>query len=146
MDEPTGGLDPLMQNEFFDILSEEKSRGTTIFFSSHVLSEVQRICDRVAIIKEGEIVAVENIEDLVRNKVKNITLTFKEPIDFELQTEGIVEQEAHGNIVKFLYKGDIKALLIELTTFEIEDIVINEPSLEEIFLHYYYEDEGEGLV
>jgi ABC-type multidrug transport system ATPase subunit len=78
LDEPTGGLDPLMQNTFFELLQEERDKGATIFFSSHVLSEVQKTCDRVAIIKEGSLVKVESVETLTHNKVKNVTITLIE--------------------------------------------------------------------
>ncbi len=77
LDEPTGGLDPLMQNTFFELLAEERKKGTTIFFSSHILSEVQKMCDRVAIIKEGELVKVETIENLTKKNLKYITITFE---------------------------------------------------------------------
>ena len=137
LDEPTGGLDPLMQNTFFELLAEERKKGTTIFFSSHILSEVQKMCDRVAIIKEGELVKVETIENLTKKNLKYITITFEraEPIDLKL--EGIVKKEVKGNEITLLYSGDIKALLNKLNALPIKDLLIEEPTLEEVFMHYY---------
>jgi ABC-2 type transport system ATP-binding protein len=137
LDEPTGGLDPLMQNTFFELLAEEREKGATIIFSSHILSEVQKMCDRVAIIKEGELVKVETIENLTKNNLKNIAITFEqsEPIDFNL--EGVVKKEVNGNEMKLLYSGDMKALLNKLNTLPVKDLLIEEPTLEEVFMHYY---------
>lgn len=143
MDEPTSGLDPLMQNVFFDLLKEEKEKGTTIFFSSHVLSEVERICDRVAIIKDGSIVAVESIEQLVKNKVKHVTIKLKNKEKVSLDQKGIVKQQFHNGVLELFYKGDIQSLLQKLVTLQIEDLLIEEPSLENVFLHYYEEEGGE---
>jgi ABC-2 type transport system ATP-binding protein len=137
LDEPTSGLDPLMQNTFFELLAEERKKGTTIFFSSHILSEVQKMCDRVAIIKEGKLVKVETIENLTKNNLKYITVTFEraEQMDFEL--EGIVKKEVNGNEMTLLYSGNIKALLTRLNALPIKDLLIEEPTLEEVFMHYY---------
>jgi ABC-2 type transport system ATP-binding protein len=137
LDEPTNGLDPLMQNTFFELLTEEREKGTTIIFSSHILSEVQKMCDRVAIIKEGELIKVETIENLTKNNLKNITITFEqsEPIDFDL--EGVVKKEVNGNEMTLLYRGDMKALLNKLNTLPVQDLIIEEPTLEEVFMHYY---------
>jgi ABC-2 type transport system ATP-binding protein len=137
LDEPTNGLDPLMQNTFFELLTEEREKGTTIIFSSHILSEVQKMCDRVAIIKEGELVKVETIENLTKNNLKNITITFEQskPIDFNL--EGVVKKEVNGNEMTLLYSGDMRALLNKLNTLPVQDLIIEEPTLEEVFMHYY---------
>ncbi|MFC7442985.1 ABC transporter ATP-binding protein [Laceyella putida] len=137
LDEPTGGLDPLMQNTFFELLQEERDKGVTIFFSSHVLSEIQKTCDRVAIIKEGILVKVESVEALTHNKVKNVTITLDGEYDIDLQLAGIVKQERTGNTITLFYGGDINPLLVKLTQLPIKDISIEEPSLEEIFMHYY---------
>lgn len=137
LDEPTSGLDPLMQNVFFEMLQEERDRGATIFFSSHILSEVQKVCDRVAIIKEGSLVKVESVEALTSNRVKNITIILNGEYDIDLQLPGIARKERYGNEMKLLYSGDILALLSNLNQMPIKDILIEEPSLEEIFMHYY---------
>jgi len=137
LDEPTGGLDPLMQNTFFRILREEKQKNTTIFLSSHILSEVQRICDRVAIIKEGEIIKVEVIEALIRNQFKKITIILANDQHQDLAIEGVIKQERLGNRVHLLYGGKIKALINNLKDLDIKDLFIEEPTLDEIFMHYY---------
>jgi ABC-2 type transport system ATP-binding protein len=137
LDEPTGGLDPLMQNTFFELLEEEREKGTTIFFSSHILSEVQKMCDRVAIIKEGKLVKVETIENLTKNNLKYITVTFDRAGQMDLELEGIVKKEVNGNEMTLLYSGDIKALLNRLNALPITDLLIEEPTLEEVFMHYY---------
>ncbi len=138
LDEPTGGLDPLMQHTFFEILSEERDNGTTIFFSSHILSEVQKICDRVAIIREGELVQVETVSNLTGNRFKNVTIVLDAAAkDDEFQLSGIIHHERSGHEYKLLYNGDIKELLQELRHVPLVDLRIEEPSLEEVFMHYY---------
>jgi len=137
LDEPTSGLDPLMQNTFFEMLREERDKGTTIFFSSHILSEVQKMCDRVAIIKEGELVQVETIENLTKNNLKKITISLESPEPIDINLKGILSEEQTGKEVKLLYNGDMKALLNQLYTMPIQDLLIEEPTLEEIFMHYY---------
>ncbi len=142
LDEPTGGLDPLIQNRFFELLKEENQNGTTVFFSSHVLSEVQKMCDKVAIIKEGRILKVENIEDLRQNKFRTIRVDFAKDEHSDLNLSGIIQKEIVNNSVKVLYSGEIKRLLYELSQLNVQNVTIEEPSLEEIFMHYY-EKEGE---
>ncbi|MBS4190597.1 ABC transporter ATP-binding protein [Bacillus sp. FJAT-49705] len=137
LDEPTSGLDPLIQNHFFDLLKEERDNGATIFFSSHILSEVQKMCDRVAIIKDGKLVTVETIEHLTKNKVKNITLTLEHPEQLHFELNGMIKKEVNGNAVTLLYSGDIKALLKRLNDLPVQDVLIEEPTLEEVFMHYY---------
>ena len=136
LDEPTSGLDPLIQSHFFDLLLEERENGATIFFSSHILSEVQKMCDRVAIIKEGKLIQVESIEHLTKNRVKNITVILDQP-DLELIIPGAVIKEKKGNEVSLLYSGEMKELLQGLNGLPIQDLLIEEPSLEEVFMHYY---------
>jgi ABC-2 type transport system ATP-binding protein len=137
LDEPTSGLDPLVQNKFFEILLEEKEKGVTVFFSSHVLSEVQRMCDRVGIIKEGKLVKVETIENLTKNKFRNITITIDKNADIDLKLEGIMKKELNGNNLTLLYRGDMKVMLERLNELPFKDILIEEPSLEEAFMRYY---------
>jgi len=137
LDEPTGGLDPLMQNVFFELITEERKKGSTIFFSSHILSEVQRMCDRVAIIKDGELIQVESIENLIKNNFKTVILTFNEPTEANIDLAGIVQQEAEGDQIRLLYSGNIRELLNCLQQLPLQDIRIEEPSLEEVFMHHY---------
>jgi len=144
LDEPTGGLDPLMQHEFFDLLREERERGATVFFSSHILSEVQRLCQRVAIIRDGRLVRVESVSGLLNARYKTVTLAFPagtraEPVR-QADLAGIVRQEASGNVLTMLFAGNIRDLLDFARQLPIADIHIGEPSLEEVFMHEYGTD------
>jgi ABC-2 type transport system ATP-binding protein len=141
LDEPTGGLDPLMQARFFELLSEENKKGTTIFFSSHILSEVQKICNRVAIIKEGKILKVEEIEKLRRNKYKKVRIEFgNETIIKDFHLSAMLNAFVEGKTLSFLYGGEITEIINELSGKDIDNLWIEEPSLEEIFMHYYGEE------
>ncbi len=139
LDEPTGGLDPLIQTVFFDIIREENSKGTTVFFSSHVLSEVQKLCNRVAIIKDGSIVKTSSISDLIDDSFKNVKIELSSdvPADFTSDIAGIVNKNISGNSISLLYNGDINLLVAKLAKFNLANLNIEEPSLDEIFLHYY---------
>lgn len=143
-DEPTSGLDPLIQNEFFEILREEKKKGTTILFSSHVLNEVQRVCDRVAIIKEGKILTIEQIDSLRKNQVRQVEISFKKTNDRTSYEDMAVKILCkNGNALSFLYAGNIHELLSALDKDKnLENVSIIEPSLEDVFLHYYVEGSG----
>ena len=145
LDEPTSGLDPLIQNHLFDILNEQNEKGTTIFFSSHVLSDVEKFCHRVAFIKEGRIVNEDDINSLKEKLLSRITYRLKEgKDDITLQTQGIISVEKNKNSTSFLYKGEISILLKELSQLPVEKITITEPDLEEVFMHYYESDSREG--
>ncbi|MBB6176930.1 ABC-2 type transport system ATP-binding protein [Anoxybacillus tengchongensis] len=137
LDEPTGGLDPLMQHTFFEVLLEERKKGVTIFFSSHILSEVQKLCDRVAIIKEGKLIQVETVEYLTKNHLKHVTVVFEEGQHVEFDLAGVVNKEVNGNEMTMLYKGDMNELIAQLHNVRIKDVSISEPSLEDVFMHYY---------
>jgi ABC-2 type transport system ATP-binding protein len=139
VDEPTMGLDPLMQARFFELLRSENQKGMTVFYSSHTLSDVQMLCRRVAIIREGSIIRVEEIEALRKRQLKKIFVEFNDQDDKTLtDLPGIEESQViAGGMVKFLYSGDINILLATLSTRHIVNLTIEEPSLEEIFMHYY---------
>ncbi len=139
LDEATMGLDPLMQARFFELLRSENRKGMTIFFSSHTLSEVQLLCKRVAIIKEGRIIKVEDIETLRKRQLKKIHIEFAERADAEIAGLGGIENTpvVSGNTLQFMYAGDINELVLKLMGRKITDMTIEEPSLEEIFMHYY---------
>jgi len=142
LDEPTGGLDPLMQAKFFETIREENDRGTTIFFSSHTLSEVQKMCRRVAIIKEGRIVAVEDIESLRKKQLRKIQVEFDHPIRInEIECDGIINPSIENNTLRFMFSNQISVLLASVAGKWIKDLIIEEPTLEEIFMHYYSDDE-----
>ena len=138
LDEPTSGLDPLMQKTFFDLIREENQRGATVLFSSHILSEVQRICDRVAIIKEGRIVTVQKIAELQESAYKKVGFAAKNNGAVKVfRLDGAQQLEISDNGVSFLYKGNVNALLTEISKYDLANVDITEPSLEEIFMHYY---------
>ncbi|MEH7401502.1 ABC transporter ATP-binding protein [Gottfriedia acidiceleris] len=138
LDEPTSGLDPLMQQRFFDLLEEENKKGATILFSSHILSEVQRLCDRVAIIKEGKIVTVEKISTLQENNYKRFNIDSQNGVDPNFfNIPGVNNIEIKGKTISFIFKGNINKVLKKIAEIEIENLWIEEPDLEEIFLHYY---------
>lgn len=146
LDEPTSGLDPLMQNNFFKVLQEENKHGTTIFFSSHILSEVQRLCHRVAIIKDGEIIEVEEIEKLRKRNYKKVKLETDQPIQIQdplFQLDGITNLAMEHDNVHFLFSGDVNPLLHHISNLGLKNLWIEEPSLEEIFIHYYEKEEKE---
>lgn len=141
LDEPTSGLDPLMQREFFDILHERNLAGTTIFLSSHILSEIADNCNRAAIIREGSIIACDKVENLAQQRAKRVSLTYATPKDVlhELSTmEGVRDYSLTDNSVqRFLYTGSISLLIHQLASANLKDVTISEPDLEEIFMHYY---------
>jgi ABC-2 type transport system ATP-binding protein len=139
LDEPTTGLDPLMQSIFFELLRSENRKGMTIFFSSHVLSEVQMLCKKVAIIKEGKIIKTEDIETLRKKQLKKVYIEFwdeKEKESFSIAGIEKVMSSA-GNILTFMYSGNINEMVSRLAGEKIINLMIEEPSLDEIFMHYY---------
>lgn len=140
LDEPTSGLDPLMQREFFQIVRERNERGTTVFLSSHVLSEIQRNCTKAAIIRDGRMIACDSVEALSQSSTKRVAVHGEVQLG-ELQ--GIRDLKKTEDGVSFLYSGDINCLLQILSEGTIRDLSVSEPDLEEIFLHYY-EKEGES--
>lgn len=140
LDEPTSGLDPLMQKTFFEVLKEENKKGATIFFSSHILSEVQEMCNKVAIIKEGKILKTEEISILRDAQFKKVMVNFNDEIS-SINIPGAINTVKLGASVKFLYNGDINNLIDNLHKNKIKNLTIEEPSLEEIFMHYYAKED-----
>lgn len=138
LDEPTGGLDPLIQQKFFNLLREENKKGSAVLFSSHILSEVQKLCDRVAIIKDGKIIKVEKMSSLMESNTKSFRLeTRQKPDQIFFQISGVKNLQVSGNYVSFLYRGDINEITKKIATLELANLIVDEPDLEEIFLHYY---------
>lgn len=137
LDEPTSGLDPLMQQNFFNLIREENARGTTIFFSSHILSEVQKMCTRVAIIREGEIVKIEDIKTMQEDNYKKIRVRAQDLDEGQFAVEGVTNLVRENSAVHFFYNGDINAIMKIISARPITDLTIEEPTLEEIFMHYY---------
>jgi len=144
LDEPTSGLDPLVQQEFYAILREFSERGRTVFFSSHVLSEVERLCDRVAVIREGRIVTVDEIAALREKMVRRLVVTFAEPVAAgRLEVPGVTVVSAEGERVAMDVTGGLDGLIKRLAQFEIVDMEFDRPSLEQTFLEMYTGEEGE---
>lgn len=140
LDEPTSGLDPLMQREFFSILRERNQEGTTIFLSSHILSEIQRNCTRAAIVREGRMTACNSVEELVKTSAKRVVVHGS--VDPQ-ELPGIRDMQRVDNGISFLYTGDMNALVQMLSKNHITDLTVTEPDLEEIFMHYY-QDGGDA--
>ena len=140
LDEATSGLDPLMQREFFEILQERNRAGATVFLSSHVLSEIQRNCTRAAIIRGGKIVTSGAVSTLADSGARRIQLRGR--LDLTGLT-GIRDLTQTGDSLSFLYSGDLQVLLKALSQGQVQDLTIAEPDLEEIFMHYYEQEDEE---
>lgn len=134
LDEPTGGLDPLMQKEFFDIMKERNDKGRTVFLSSHVLSEIGKNCTRAAIIRNGGIIACDSVNALSRTNAKRVNVKGRIALDGFI---GVCDVKQTLDGVSFLFSGEMRYLMKLLSESEITDLTVTEPDLEEIFLHYY---------
>jgi len=142
LDEPTSGLDPLMQQKFFELIAQENKKGATVFLSSHILSEVQKMCERIALIKDGKIIKLEKMSALQENNFKRIKIEAPSNLDktfFEMT--GVSKLEIDGKAISFLFKGDINKVIKRLVQTEILNLSIDEPDLEEIFMHYYVKED-----
>ena len=138
LDEPTSGLDPLMQNRFIELILEEKKKGKTIFMSSHIFEEVERTCDRTAIIKDGRIVSIEDMSSIVKKKKKFYNVTFEQTEELEeFLKERVVITERKENSVTVVVEGKVNTLLKILSKYDIKYLDVRTQTLEEIFLHYY---------
>ncbi|THE64254.1 ABC transporter ATP-binding protein [Salinadaptatus halalkaliphilus] len=138
MDEPTSGLDPLKQEEFNEFVRNECERGKTLFFSSHVLSEVRRVCDRVGILRDGKLVGLEDIETLMDQGGKRVRLRTTDEARTELAAlDGVSDVQTFADGIQFIYTGEYNTLLRELATHDVREIDISEPPLEDVFMHYY---------
>ena len=138
LDEPTGGLDPLMQREFFSMLEEEHRKGVTIFMSSHILSEIESHAETAAAIREGRIIVSGKVEEISKTNARKVNLRGK--IDISTLT-GVKEVVEDKNGMSFLYSGEASALLEALNKGSVKDFTVTEPDLEEVFLHYYRKEE-----
>ncbi len=141
LDEPTGGLDPLVQHEFFGIIKERNAKGATVLLSSHVLHEVQRNCTRAAVIREGRIIACGSVEALSKTNAKRVNLRGRIDLD---GLDGVKDLKITDQNVGFLYGGDMNILLKRLAEGAVEDLTVSEPDLDEIFMHYYEKEEPES--
>jgi ABC-2 type transport system ATP-binding protein len=142
LDEPTSGLDPLMQEEFLALVAEERERGCAVFISSHELDEVERICDRVGIVRAGKLIAVERIHDLLGKAGRTVTLELGDPGDLgDLRAlAGVTELKALDGKVSFKVAGDLDAVVKAIARHRVLDMQLTHPTLEEVFLTYYAAD------
>jgi ABC-2 type transport system ATP-binding protein len=141
LDEPTTALDPFLQNRVYDILKEQSSKGVTVFMSSHNLPEVEKICSKVSIIKEGSLVATESISALKDKKMHTVTVYFKKAQDKKnFKIKGLKDAEDLVDGLKFNVKGEIGEILAELSGYDLKDAEISRASLENIFLEFYKRD------
>ncbi len=136
-DEPTSGLDPLVVEDFFKLLEEEKKKGTTILFSTHILSEVKKLCDRIGIIKDGELVKISDVVSLADDSFSIVTIVGAEYKKMRLPMKDIIIKEENKKMIKFIYKGNINDLIQVLSDVKIEHLTVEEPDIEDIFMNYY---------
>ncbi len=137
LDEPTSGLDPLMQQKFFNLILAENKKGATVLFSSHILSEVQQLCNRVAIIKDGEILSIKDIKSIKNDNYKRFTFRGKSLNNGKFNIDGVTKLKEREDKVSFLFKGDVNKIVKIISGLKLTDVTIEEPTLEEIFMHYY---------
>ena len=143
LDEPTSGLDPLMEIEFRECVKEARTHGRTVFLSSHLLSEVEAVCDRVAILRKGRLVEVGTLDDLRKLNTQEVEIEFAAaPVPDLSRLSGVHEVHADGRRVTLRLKGSPNELVRTLAAHDIRDLDIREPSLEELFLSYYGEAGG----
>ncbi|HET7416782.1 MAG TPA: ABC transporter ATP-binding protein [Solirubrobacterales bacterium] len=144
LDEPTSGLDPLMQEEFLALVTEERERGCAVFLSSHELDEVQRVCDRVGIVRDGRLIAVERIADLLGKARRRFNVELRDPAGLDRLRElpGVAELEVAGSRATFTAAGDLDPVVRELAGHHVVDLEATHPSLEDVFLGFYDESEG----
>jgi ABC-2 type transport system ATP-binding protein len=139
LDEPTQGLDPLIQQEFYAIVDEARARGATVFLSSHILPEVERVCDRVAIIREGRLVTVADIADLKEQALRRLELRFDEPVPVDAFTAlpSVRDVDAHAETIRLTVQGIADPVIKEAARHTVVSVTSEEPNLEEIFLAIY---------
>jgi len=142
LDEPTEGLDPLMQHAFYALMDDQRAKGRTIFFSSHVLSEVERVCDRVAIIRSGHLMALQNVEDLLARRKKKVELRWRGAAPDLTGVPGLADVEVKGDRMRATLLGDVSGFVRAIASPSLEDLTIEPARLEEAFLEYYAGDEA----
>jgi ABC-2 type transport system ATP-binding protein len=142
MDEPTESLDPLIRQQLFDVLRGLQRRGVTVFMSSHVLADVEEICERVALIRNGRIVSFGPVDDLRKGQVRTMIVTLRDPVaPFGVMGASVVSRE--GATVKLSVTGDINDLVRTLAAHDVQDIVYERMSLDELFMGFYREGQQE---
>jgi ABC-2 type transport system ATP-binding protein len=146
LDEPTEGLDPLMQHAFYTLMDDQRAKGRTIFFSSHVLSEVERICDRVAIIRAGHLMALQNVDELLRRRKKKVELRWRGAAPDLAGIPGLADVEVKGDRMRATLLGDVSGFVRAIASPSLEDLTIEPARLEEAFLEFYSGDEASDEV
>jgi len=148
LDEPTSGLDPLVQQEVLRLIGEARAAGATVFFSSHVLSEVQEVAERVAILRRGEVVEVAEIAALIDRALRRVRVRFRQPPDIDVLARlpgvKVLGQDERGGVL-LQVTGEMDGLIKALAAFPVSDFETERPSLEEVFLAYYEDDRKEGV-
>jgi ABC-2 type transport system ATP-binding protein len=146
LDEPTGGLDPIVQREFYSLLDEAKAEGRTVFLSSHILPEVERITDRAAIIRKGQLMVVAEINELKQQAQRRVEFTFAEPVEPEvfLSLGTVREVDVVARTVMVTFAGSVDPVLKAAARYEVETIVSHDGDLESAFLAYYHEGDGDA--
>ncbi|MEA2025850.1 MAG: ABC transporter ATP-binding protein, partial [Chloroflexota bacterium] len=144
LDEPTEGLDPLMQRSFYEILDDRKRAGRTIFLSSHILSEVERVCDRVAIVRKGELVALTNIGELLSRRRRRVELRFEGPAPQLAGVAGVSEVRVREDVLTCQLEGDPEALIAAVQRATVRDLLIEPARLEEAFMEYYADGDDDA--
>jgi ABC-2 type transport system ATP-binding protein len=142
LDEPTEGLDPLMQHAFYALMDDQRAKGRSTFFSSHVLSEVERICDRVAIIRSGQLMALQNVDDLLARRKKKVELRWRGVAPDLTGIPGLADVEVKGDRMRATLQGDVSGFVRAIASPSLEDLTIEPARLEEAFLEYYAGDEA----
>lgn len=136
LDEPISGLDPIMQQTFYNLLREEKQKGTTILYSTHILSEISKICDRIGIIREGKLVNVETTRELQAKNFVYVTITAKD-VDGIVKSLGLEDFEREDNTVRFKNNLPLNELVRALADYDLQELLIEEATIEDMLLHYY---------
>jgi ABC-2 type transport system ATP-binding protein len=139
LDEPSSGLDPLMQQTFYQLMQEARDEGRTVFLSSHILSEVQTICDRVGILRNGKLEAVQRVDELTHADFRHVTVRFREPVAASVVAgvPGVSDASTDGKMLHLQLMGEFDPLLRAISPYYVEDMEVVDPSLEEAFLKYY---------
>jgi ABC-2 type transport system ATP-binding protein len=139
LDEPTSGLDPLHQQEFYGLVRDARARGATIFISSHVLSEVEHVCDRVGIVREGHLATVGNLDQLAGIRAHRVEIEFADevPVERLRAIPGFEQVEVTDHRVTGMFRGSFEPLLVAIADRKVTKLTSREPSLEEIFLDFY---------
>jgi len=145
MDEPTSGLDPLVQNEFYELLEERREAGRTNFFSSHILSEVRRVCDRVGIIRNGRLIELDTVENILAEGGTIATVRLaEEPPTAALEFPGVARVDRQDGTYRLVLAREFDALIDRLSEYTVLEMEVREASIEDVFMHFYGDvDEGE---